>query len=638
MNRSVPSDRSASGLHPWVEHTTDPTWRFDCLDRSGGARTLFFIDAVDEVIARSLDEVLPALAKIERFVAAGGHAAGYIAYEAAPAFEPALECHPSAQNFPLLFFRLFQQRIEEESSLFSAARRPDYELGAFQPALGFAEYGARVEMIAKRIRAGEVDQVNLTFPLHASFRGSPLALYHDLARAQQAEFCAYLPIREQVLVSASPELFFRLRDREIELRPMKGTRPRGRWIEEDEALAADLATSEKDRAENLLTVEIMRADLERIAEPGSIDLSALLEVERYPTVHQLTSTLRGRLAPEVGMVEILQALFPSGSITGAPKGRAAQLIRELEMMPRGPYTGAIGYWGPGEALFSVAIRTARVDLREERLELGVGSGITRQSIPAAEYQECLDKSVFARHPRPDFELLESIRLDLESGYFLLEEHLRRMAGSARYFGFRLDLGEVRNALDQLLTRLRAHDKESRAEIDRLHPQILKVRLLLSSRSAVRLEHHPVEESGRVMRLEVSSTSVDKLDPFLYHKTTHRKVYQEALAAHPGADDVILQNRKGELTEMTTGNLVLQLDGRLVTPPLESGILPGLMRARLLEKGTLALRTLTREDLERASAIYNINSVRGWRTGLLVDNGVAGSGAPVLSGRLTRGEE
>jgi para-aminobenzoate synthetase/4-amino-4-deoxychorismate lyase len=328
----------------------------------------------------------------------------------------------------------------------------------------------------------------------------------------------------------------------------------------------------------------------------------LFEVERYETVHQLTSTIRARPRAGTGLAGLFRALFPCGSVTGAPKVRTMQIIADLEDEPRGVYCGAIGIASPGEAVFSVAIRTVVVDLAAGRAELGVGSGITWDSDAASEYRECLDKAAFTRRAPNDFRLLETLLHEPGTGFFLLDGHLSRLAGSAAHFGFRFDRAEVLHALHRGLGAST--------------PQ--RVRLLLDRSGEATVESIPLDPSPAPVRVAIAREPVDSRDPLLFHKTTRRAVYDERRASRPDCDDVLLLNERGELTESTIANLVVRLDGALWTPPLGSGLLPGVLRADLLSRGDIRERTLRPADLDRAQAVYLISSVRRWRRAVVVD--------------------
>ena len=548
-----------------------------------------------EVVAHQREEVLPALAEVERAVARGWHAAGYLSYEAAGGFDPVLKTRDGPP--PLLWFGLFDERQRVAAG--SLTPRGEYSLSPWQPSIPRSTYDEAIGRIRAYIAAGDTYQVNFTFRMRADFSGDDRAFYRDLCQSQRASYCAYLDLGRYRILSASPELFFSLRDGVLTARPMKGTRPRGRWPEEDEELAAALQSSEKDRAENVMIVDLLRNDLGRVSEMGSVAVPRLWEVERYETVLQMTSTVTSRMRHGVTLRELLTALFPCGSVTGAPKVRTMQIISELEDSPRGVYTGSIGFVSPGpEARFSVAIRTVWLDTIGGRAEFGVGGGITFDSSPQGEYEECVTKARVLTERRPDFALLETLLFEPGTGYFLLERHLRRLGASARYFGFRFEVDAVAQALE--------------AESDELSEGPHRVRLVLGRGGEARVEAVALTlPSGRRFRAALVTPPVDSRDPLLFHKTTNRAPYESRLASRPDCDDVVLQNERGEATECCIGNLVAVLGGRRLTPPLASGLLPGTYRAELLAQGEMAEEVLTPEDLRRAEELYLINSVRRW---------------------------
>ncbi len=570
--------------------------------------------------------MLPCLERVAAGVARGLHAAGFLAYEAAPAFDPALRTHPPGP-LPLLWFGLY--RGMEERAPAPDQTGKTFSFGPWSPLVSAGGYAENIRRIRALIAAGDTYQVNYTFPLEAAFQGDVAACFDRLCAAQRADYCACLDLGRHCLLSASPELFFRLEGDRLETRPMKGTRPRGRRPEEDRKLARALAASGKDRAENVMIVDLLRNDMARISEPNSVEVQSLYDVEAYPTVWQMTSTIRSRT--RAGVPEILRALFPSGSVTGAPKIRTMEIIRELEAGPRGVYCGTIGWWAPdGRAEFNVAIRTVVLDIQAGRARYHVGSGITYGSSAGDEYRECLDKAVLLTHGDPDlksvhgsdapalepggphpapkasrprptpdstcpsFELIETLRYD--NGYFLLPEHLDRLAASAACFGFACDRPAVERAL------LAAAEPEAAAP--------LKVRLLLRKDGAVTIHKEPLPPAA-ALKLGFAARPVDAGNIFLHHKTTCRGVYREALASRPDCDDVLLWNARGEITESTIANVVLELDGARWTPPLSSGLLGGVFRRHLLARGKIAERVLTREEVGRAGALFLINSVRQW---------------------------
>jgi para-aminobenzoate synthetase / 4-amino-4-deoxychorismate lyase len=584
------------------EAALQPLVRFDSLDPARGRRSFRFERFRGLREAWRIDDVESTLKSVEAEVLSGHHAAGFICYEAGPAFDPALQSHSPSGDLPLVWFAIFGDRLEESPEA-APEGSEEYRVGPLRHSVSPERYQRDVRTILDLIAAGDTYQVNHTFRLAGEFTGSEGAFYRDLRLAQRSAYCASIRTARFSIHSASPELFFHLRGREIQLRPMKGTRPRGRWSEEDDALAEDLRESPKDRAENLMIVDLLRNDVGRVAEFGSVRVPTLFEVERYPTVHQMTSSVTATLREDADIVDVFRALFPSGSVTGAPKIRTSEIIRDLEDGPREIYTGAIGFISPGESVFSVAIRTVVLKHAPGTLELGVGSGITADSDAAEEYRECLGKGAFLRHRPPSFRLLESMRLEKGgSGLPLLEAHLNRLTRSAAYFGFHIDRSVLVAALE-------------RATAD-LETGVYKVRLLLDRQGDAEVEWEAIPAVSPPVRVALATEPIDEREVLLFHKTTAREIYRSRLALRPDRDDVILINSRGELTESTTANLVLEIGGERLTPPVESGLLPGVLRGKLLEAGEIATRVLTPADLAEAERVYLINSVRGWREATL----------------------
>lgn len=473
-----------------------------------------------------------------------------------------------------------------------------YDLGAWRPSVSRATYNAALNRIRDLIIAGDTYQVNYSFRLRANFSGNSLSLYRDLCRAQRTDYAAYLDIGRFQILSASPELFFSLKNGVLTARPMKGTAPRGRWWEEDEARAKQLQKSEKDRAENVMIVDLLRSDLGRVS--SSVKVPALWHVERYETVLQMTSTVKSRMRCGVGLRELATALFPCGSVTGAPKVRTMQIIKEVERAARGIYTGSIGYLSPGgDITFNVAIRTVCIDRKTGTAEFGVGSGITCDSSSDGEYEECLTKARMLAKQQPAFDLFETLRYEGKNGFFLIDRHIDRIEASARYFGFVFDRSSVLSALEKAVSDL---DKSPH-----------RVRLVLSRKGCVKVETAPLKNASQKRALSacISPLPVDSHDPLLFHKTTRREPYTSRLNMYPLCGEIILINERGEATECSIGNLVAKLDGRYVTPPISCGLLGGTFRAELLSRSKLTERVLKVDDLKRAEALYMINSVQKW---------------------------
>lgn len=574
-----------------------PEYPVICFDSFGGnysSASWRFDGYVKTLIAMQNSQVMEVLRLVEQAAADGLYAVGFVAYEAAWALNPDLPITPPVDGLPLAWFAVY----EERRTVASGTGLPLPSDGiALEPQKKPEEYAQCIGQIRDYIAAGDCYQTNYTFPLQGHFTGNPLELYSRIGNAQQAPFCAYFDIGRFVILSASPELFFSLQKGVISTRPMKGTAGRGRWQSEDITAVEQLRTSPKERAENLMIVDLLRNDLGIIAETGSVTVDALFEVETYPTVHQMTSTVSAVLRPETSLAEIFQSLFPCGSVTGAPKRRSTEIIAELENAPRGIYCGAIGCVAPGgEALFSVAIRTALLDRQSSMLSMGVGSAVTWDSDASSEFDECLSKGAFLRQPSRDFQLIESLRLE-SGGYPLQDRHLERLAASAAYFGFTFDQHTVQEALHRCAAQSSG---------------CCKVRMLLSPDGSLTVSSEPLLENSAPLRVAISTRRVNSSDAMRYHKTTRRELLDTARSERPDCHEVLLTNEHGELTEGSYHTLVVHLDGQLVTPPLTSGLLPGVLRGKLLEQGRISEKVLYPEDLQRAYAVWLINSVRGWR--------------------------
>ncbi|KMY45689.1 aminobenzoate synthetase [Bacillus sp. FJAT-27916] len=544
-----------------------------------------------EVLSTDLLEEVPViLEKVQDAVDNGYYAAGYVSYEAAPAFDAALASVPS--EMPLIWFGLYKQAGEAVP-----AADGEYTVSEWTPSIKQEKYAEAISAIKGRIENGDTYQVNYTIRLNASFKGDSLKFYHDLAAAQSARYSAYLETDDYTVISASPELFFQMKHRHITARPMKGTVKRGTTWEDDKGKAEWLAASEKNQAENVMIVDLLRNDLSKIAKKGTVKVPQLFDIEKYPTVYQMTSTVTAEVEDSAGLSDIFQALFPCGSITGAPKVKTMEIISELEEKPREVYCGAIGYLSPsGETVFNVPIRTVVVHNPTGRAEYGVGGGITWDSEAGDEYEETVAKAAVLWKKAVQFDLLESIAL--ENGcFYLLDEHMNRIQKSADYFGFPFSVEAARQSL---------------AEAAEAHREgLYKVRLLSSRSGLFKWDAVPIEPVKGRQKAVLAKEPVLSGNPFLYHKTTNRTVYEERKDVSSTAFDVLLWNEKGELTEFTNGNMVVEMDGCLYTPPVSCGLLGGTFRERLLTEGAIEEKVLRIEDLQVCSKVWLINSVRKW---------------------------
>jgi para-aminobenzoate synthetase/4-amino-4-deoxychorismate lyase len=539
----------------------------------------------------------------------GGALAGHIAYEAGLALEPRLSGLAAARSGaggPLVWLGLFDapRRIpaaDVPGWLAERAQGPG-TLGPMEPQLSPGGYTTAFERLRDAIHAGDIYQANLTYPLAGSFRGDPIGLYAALRGAAAAGYGGLVFDGTHWLLSFSPELFVALTGAQAKVKPMKGTRPRMADPQADAAMADDLGASVKDRAENLMIVDLMRNDLARVAEAGSVHVDAPFAVESYPTVHQMVSTVRARLSPGKSAIDLVRALFPCGSITGAPKIRAMELLAEVERDPRGPYCGAIGRIDTdGNAAFNVAIRTLRltpIENGQGSAVVGIGSAIVADSDPLAERRECEVKAGFLRRASPachapQCDLIETMRFEPETGIVLLEDHLARMKASAAALGFAFDRHALRNQIQALCFELDAP---------------ARVRVLVARGGASALETAPLPEPFvEPVRLAALPHPLDPSDWRLGHKTSDRGFYEEALAAAraSGAHEALLVRGDGLVTEGSwTSVFVEGPEGVLLTPPASLGLLPGVLRGHLIAQGRAREAALTLKDLMDGFLIGN----------------------------------
>ncbi len=582
--------------------------------RPGGASAARLYCAPAEVIvARRSAEVAPALERIEVLRRQGRDLAGYFAYEAGLALEPRLAPLCDARTGaagPLVWFGAFDSHetlaVDAVPGwLADHAQSPNASLGPLEPALSEGGYARAFTALQRAIAAGDIYQANLTLPLIGSWHGDPLALYAAIRPAAGAGYGGIVFDGSHWLLSFSPELFFALKNGAVMVKPMKGTRPRGRDAADDERARDALRTSIKDRAENLMIVDLMRNDLSRVAQAGSVKVENAFAVETYPTLHQMVSTVRARLKPGAQAADMLRALFPCGSITGAPKIRAMELIHREERDARGPYCGAIGRIdaagadGDGDAAFNVAIRTLRLSPQHGgggRAVLGVGSAIVADSQALPEWRECLVKGGFVRQQAAGFDLIETMAFTPESGIPLLELHLERLKTSAAALGFLLDRHALRNAIQALCFEADA-------------PARLRLVVARSGAYSLEIADMPPALPAPVV-CAVLRLAVDEGDWRLGHKTSDRSFYAAGLQAaqSAGAHEALFIRDDGLMTEGSFTSIFLARDGRLLTPPLHLGLLPGVLRRSLIDAGRAVEAQLRFDDLEGGFLIGN--AVRG----------------------------
>ena len=554
---------------------------------------LYFSNPHQIISAEKLEDVLPALREIERLIEVNGwYAAGFLSYEAASGFDSTLQTKP-AIGFSYLWFGLYPK----PHIVILPKPQQRKEVLEWRPTIDHDIYETVIAKIKDSISEGKTYQVNYTMHLQANFSGDAWDFFLHLAQNQN-DYAAYIDTGRYAICSASPELFFQLGGNTITCRPMKGTAKRGRTNLEDDEQSEWLKNSEKNRAENVMIVDMVRNDLGKIAEVGSVYVPHLFETERYPTLWQMTSTVTAKT--KASLVDIFKALFPSASITGAPKVGTLKIIAELESAPRRIYTGTIGYISPRrKASFNVAIRTMLVDQQNQKAEYGVGGGIVWDSDSTDEYTEALLKAQVLVQRTLPFSLLETILWTPEERFFLQEKHTTRMLDSAAYF----DIPITKEKLEEYLKKISA---EFRA------PQ--RIRLLLDQAAKLDYEIHPIEFTKTIqpLRAVLAKEPVDSDNVFLFHKTTQRDIYESAREGFEEFDDVLLYNELGELTEFTIGNLVVELNSQLLTPPISCGVLAGTFRAHLVKTGQVLERTIPIDQLINCTKIFRVNSIRKWQ--------------------------
>lgn len=563
---------------------------------------LKFETPVHVVVATTVAQVVEKLRLVESLVNSEGlYAAGYVGYQASPAFDSRLVTRVGGE-LPLLWFGLYEAAPVVVLPLDKSTSVPF----SWKPRHHKGDYLKAIAAVKDYIAQGDTYQVNYTYPLECTVNAEVDAwtFFLSLQHAQQGRYGAFVDLGRFAICSASPELFFSRKEDLITTRPMKGTAPRGDDPIEDLRLCDELAGSEKNRAENLMIVDMLRNDLSRIAEVGSIHVDKLFQVEAYPTLWQMTTQVQAR--SRCSIVELFTALFPCSSITGAPKVRTMEIINELESSPRQIYTGSIGFISPdGRSQFNVAIRTALIDRQQGCGEYPVGGGIIWDSDAEQEYRETQTKAKVLEGQGGQPRLLETLLWEPETGYRLFEQHLQRLDVSAQRFGYLVDIHSLRQRLiDEAAARA---------------VQRWRVRCLLESTGQLEFEFIPQPYCGqlRAVKLVLARKAIASDDEFFSHKTDDRKFFQGMIESAQNeygteVDDVVLFNQRNEVTETTIANIVIYLKGQWLTPPLHCGLLAGTFRQHLLEQGVLIERVITVAQLRGADQVYLINSVRGWR--------------------------
>ena len=552
---------------------------------------IVFSHPIEIIQTNRIDEVNKCLQQVQAAVDNGYYVAGYLSYEATYAFRESISSETS-NELPLLWFGVFKAPLNKATIL---SNKESFTIDHWKMLQSKTQYEKQFEQIMEVIHEGQIKQVNYTVPFETSFKGNTYLYYQYLRDAQKAAYNAYLQLGDIDILSASPELFFHMNEDDITVKPMKGTIHRGKSVEEDLANKQWLQTSDKNKNENELIIQLMQTELASITKKDSVHLTKLFEVEQYPTVYQMTSTLKGTLLPDTTATEIIKTLFPCGSITGVPKDESIRFISKIEPFPREVYCGAIGYITPNnKAIFNVSIRTVTINHQRNLATYGAGGAITTNSNAKEEYEELVTKTKILQRQQQCFQLLETLAL-INGQYIVLEEHMERLTQSASYFDFPVNIHEIRKKLQETAIKYAIGE--------------WRVRLTVSKQGKVELSQQPLS-SIKNTRIALAEKPIDKEDIFHYHKTTLRTIYTQ----HKMNDDyfdVLLWNEQHEVTECTIGNIIVKMDNELCTPPIDCGVLPGTYRSSLLKAGEIKERVILKSDLDRASDIWLINSVRGW---------------------------
>jgi len=558
-----------------------------------------FKDPLEIIVENNVEKVFEKLEYINSMVEQGCYVAGFLSYEACSAFDDKFKVKENRIS-PVLWFAIYETREEISHESIFTSKGKNFSFNWNYP-IKQKEYVKVIEEIRKAISDGDIYQQNYTFLMESDFDYDPFTVFSSLFANLDSPYMAFVETENFAVLSSSPELFFSLEGSSFVAKPMKGTIERGRTLEEDDKKRNILSSSIKDQAENVMIVDMIRNDIGKIAEPSSVLVENLFEIEKYDRVFQMTTKVKAEVL--LPFSHILKAMFPCASITGAPKIRSMDYIEKFEKRERGLYTGAIGYVSPDEALFNVAIRTMFVKKDMKKAFYGTGGGIVWDSSPEKEFAECRDKALVVENPETEFKLLETMLYIPGKGFFIEELHRKRLLSSVEYFSFDIDVDKLNRLLN---------DFES--------VSFARVRLLCDRFGNLELQSFPLDRNPLMeipskfsteWKVALSDEVIDSSNRFLFHKTTNRKLYEDILGRYKNFDDVIFFNEKDEITESCFANFVLEMDGNFFTPFQSSGLLCGTMRQYLLNKKMIIEKKLKREDIFKADGIWLLNSVRGW---------------------------
>jgi para-aminobenzoate synthetase / 4-amino-4-deoxychorismate lyase len=563
-----------------------------------------FKSPLEVISCHNLNGIEPSLDKIEKMIKKGFFAAGFLSYEAGFAFEPIFR-QKQSYGFPLLWFGIFKKPLifnHQNIEFIDSNRENNYSINDIKAEVSEKQYINSIEKIKRQIEKGHTYQVNRTFKLNFSHKGSVSSLYMNLVKKQSASYSAFIRFGKQYVLSFSPELFFKKENSLINVKPMKGTIARGRFLKEDIKNIEHLYNCPKNRSENIMILDLLRSDLGRVSKTGTVRTTKLFEIEKYESLFQMTSTAKAEIKQGVALPDLFKAMFPSGSVTGAPKIRTMQIINDIEKSPRRIYTGSIGFITPKKnCVFNVAIRTLLLNSSSGKGEMGIGSGIVYDSDPKKEYQECLLKAKFLTDKYKNFKLIETILWEPVQGYAFIKFHMQRLSESAAYFNYKYDKNYVVKSLNNVSHNFNKGQK-------------YKVRMLLSEDGSLGVKYSMIGKESAGRTIAISSVKTNSEDKWLYHKTTNRHLYDSEYDRYKklGFFDVIFKNEKDQITEGAISNIFIVRNDVYYTSPIECGVLNGVYRRHLLNGRKIKIKEkpIYQEDLLSADAIVMTNAIRG----------------------------
>jgi len=576
------------------------TNRFD----KNNKETLLFLKPIKVITCFKGKDLKEKIEEVESEINKGYYAAGFLSYEAGYFFEEKFSANKK-YKFPLLWFGIFKQPRKIKNNIIEPLKASEVFLKETDLNIDYNRYKKDIKKIKKHIEKGDVYQINYTFKDRFHYPHDWIDLYLNLRNSQRVAYSAVIKFNNQIILSFSPELFFRKNKSLIETYPMKGTFKRGRDIKEDQKNILKLKNSIKDRSENIMIVDLLRNDFGRISEAGSVKTQELFKVEKYETLLQMISIVKAKLKKDITLNQLLKSVFPCGSVTGAPKIRAMQIIKDLEKEPRGIYTGSIGYLTPKKkAVFNVAIRTLVLDTAKKKAEMGIGSGIIYDSKVESEFQECLLKADFTKKKPSDFKLIETLLVKRNKKMYLLGYHLKRLKNSLKYFDFCYNEGVIKDELQEYLKKLD-------------NSKSYKLRLLYNKDGSLIISHSSLRENPyKDLKVAISSERVDSSNVFLYHKTTNRNIYNNEYkkAIKECLSEILFLNEHNQVTEGAISNIIIKKKNCYYTPPLSCGLLNGVYRQHLMNKKNFPLKEkiLYKKDLLKADKVLICNSLRGLR--------------------------